>query len=255
MINTTQPVGFILINKPAGPTSFDCIRRIKKLLKIKTKIGHAGTLDDFASGLLIIGIGREATRLISKLMNLDKTYEVKAKLGELTDSLDLTGTVLETKELPPLTHLDLQQAITALGKKYEQIPPIYSALKHEGKPLYKLARNNLMSDEKLADIAKTKSRMVTIHDLQLLDYQEPFFTISAHVSKGTYVRSLAQDIAQKMGFDATTYELARTKIAVLGLDKALKLDDMQTKEDILNSLISVEMLQELLQNAHSPNIP
>lgn len=250
MIKEPNPFsGFLLINKPAGPTSFDCIRRLKKILKMKTKIGHAGTLDDFASGLLIIGIGRDATRLIGKLMNLDKAYVVKARLGELTDSLDLTGSILETQELPPLTYKDFEQAIKALGKSYEQIPPIYSALKHKGKPLYQLARHSKMSDEKLTEIAKTKSRTVTLHDLQLLDYQEPFFTVEAHVSKGTYIRSLAEDIAQKLGLHATTYELARTKIGALELKKALKLEDMETLADIEKHVMSVEMLQELLNNS------
>jgi tRNA pseudouridine55 synthase len=237
-----SPVGFLLIHKPLVITSFDCIRHIKKVLKLKTKIGHAGTLDDFAQGLLLIGIGREATRMITQLSNLDKAYTVKAKLGELTDSLDFNGKVLETQDVPALTLGAIQKAINALGKSYDQIPPIYSALKHEGRPLYKLARNNLLSDEKLTEIAQTKSRKVTIHAIELLDYQEPYFTFTAHVSKGTYIRSLADDIAQKLDLRATTLELSRTNIGSLSLGQAVKLEDLKTREDLENKLISIEAL-------------
>jgi len=246
---TKAPVGFLLIHKPLIITSFDCIRHIKKVLKMKTKIGHAGTLDDFAQGLLLIGIGREATRMITQLTNLDKAYEVKAKFGELTDSLDFNGKVLETQEVPPLTLKKIQEAVNALGKTYEQIPPVYSALKHEGRPLYKLARNNLLSEEKLTEIAQTKTRTVTIHGLELLDYQEPYVTFRAHVSKGTYIRSLADDIAQKLDLRATTLELSRTNIGQLSLKQAIKLDELKTRADVYEKLISIETLQSLLQDS------
>src|SRR5277367_6222931 len=122
--------GFLLINKPVGITSFDCIRKIRQFLPYKTKIGHAGTLDDFAQGLLIICIGKEATRLVETLMQVDKEYVVRAKLGELTDSLDLTGEIVQETSVPFFLVDDLKNALEKLGSSYEQVPPIYSALKH-----------------------------------------------------------------------------------------------------------------------------
>ncbi|MFH1254565.1 MAG: tRNA pseudouridine(55) synthase TruB [bacterium] len=231
--------GLIKINKPVGITSYDCIRHIKRILNIKkVKIGHAGTLDPFASGLMLICIGREATKTIDQLMTQDKEYLVKAKLGELTDTLDLTGKVLESKILesktinPSLTKQDIEKAIKELGSSYIQTPPIYSALKHQGKPLYELAREQKMETHELEEIVQKKSRLVEIYKIELLNVDLPFFTFRAHVSKGTYIRSLAEDIAQKLDLHATTYELERTKIGDYKLEDAVKLYDLKTVEDI-----------------------
>src|SRR5271157_6137201 len=129
--------GLIKINKPAGITSYDCIRHIKRILKTKTKIGHAGTLDPFASGLMLICIGRQATKTIDQLMTKDKEYLVKAKLGELTDTLDLTGKIIESQEInKTITAQDIKNAIKNIGSSYLQTPPVYSALKYQGEPLH-----------------------------------------------------------------------------------------------------------------------
>ena len=234
--------GFLAINKPKGISSYDCIRHIKRILKQKIKIGHTGTLDDFATGLLIICIGRQATKLVSSLMNLGKEYIVKAKLGELTDTLDYTGKMVEQINVPVLTKNDIEGAIKKLGKSYMQVPPIYSALKHKGSPLYKLARQNKLEEEKLQEIVQQKSRKVTIHEIELLDFSPPFFTIRAEVSKGTYIRSLANDIAQQLNLPATTYELERTKIGSFNLQNSIKLDDIKSVDDIDNNLISIEIM-------------
>lgn len=238
--------GFLVINKSAGPTSFDCIRTIKKLLPKKTKVGHTGTLDDFASGLLIICVGREATRQASKLMGLDKEYVVKAKLGELTDSLDRTGTVIEQQEFMGVTREQLLNAMKSLCPSYLQVPPVFSALKHEGSPLYKLARHKQLEMETLEQIVQQKSREVFIKQIELLDFEAPFFTFKATVSKGTYVRSLANDIAQKLGIAATTYELERTKINGLTLEQARPITDFQKREDVEAQLIDAQHVIELL---------
>ncbi|KKQ11381.1 MAG: tRNA pseudouridine(55) synthase TruB [Candidatus Babeliales bacterium] len=241
--------GLIKINKPVGITSYDCIRHIKRILNIKKiKIGHAGTLDPFASGLMLICIGREATKTIDQLMTQDKEYLVKAKLGELTDTLDLTGKVLESKILeskilepktinPSLTKQDIEKAIKELGTSYIQTPPIYSALKHQGKPLYELAREQKMEPHELEEIVQKKSRLVEIYKIEVLNVELPFFTFKAHVSKGTYIRSLAEDIAQKLDLHATTYELERTKIGEYKLEDATKLYDLKTVEDIKNLVV------------------
>lgn len=230
-------LGLLKINKPTGITSYDCIRHIKRILKAKIKIGHAGTLDPFASGLMLICIGRQATKSIDKLMTQDKEYTVKAKLGELTDSLDLTGRIIEAQDLKTkITKQDIEAAITSLGHSYIQIPPIYSALKHQGKPLYELARTQTMETSELEQIVQKKSRLVEIYKIELLEVNLPFFSFKAHVSKGTYIRSLADDIAQKLNLHATTYELDRTKIGEYKLADAVQLCCLKTIEDIRNNL-------------------
>jgi tRNA pseudouridine55 synthase len=229
--------GLLKINKPAGITSYDCIRHIKRILKAKIKIGHAGTLDPFASGLMLICIGRQATKTVDQLMTQDKEYLVKAKLGELTDTLDLTGKVLATQQVAQkLTAQDIEQAIKALGSSYLQTPPVYSALKHQGNPLHELAREQKMESAELEKIVQAKSRQVEIYKIELISVDLPFFTFKAHVSKGTYIRSLANDIAQKLGLNATTYELVRTKIGNYSLEQAVLLTDLKSAEDIQKAI-------------------
>ena len=235
--------GFLLINKPKDISSFDCIRKLKKLLPKKTKIGHTGTLDNFATGLLIICVGRQATKFVRSFMNLDKEYVVKAKLGELTDTLDHTGTIVETIDNVSVTRNDLLNAIKSLGCKYVQIPPAYSALKHEGQPLYKLARHKKISKEELDKIVKHKAREVQLYEVELLDVEVPFFSFRARVTKGTYVRSLANDIAQQCGLCATTYELTRTKIGEGCLEQAIDLDQINSFEDVETNILSLNEIQ------------
>ena len=223
---------FILINKPKDLTSFDVIKQIKKNYPHKTKIGHTGTLDPFATGLLIICIGK-ATKQISKFMDLTKEYVVTAKLGELTDTLDHTGKIVEKQNVKNISKEDLLIAIKKLGHEYTQVPPIYSALKYKGKPLYKLARENILTKDQLEKIVQTKSRQVKIVKIELLNFESPFFSFKTTVSKGTYIRSLANDIAQQLNLsketlssetfnvNATTYELCRTKIGEFKLEDSI----------------------------------
>ncbi len=236
--------GILLINKPADITSFDVIRKLKKILKRRIKIGHTGTLDDFATGLLIICIG-QATKKVPSFMNLNKEYVVTAKLGELTDSLDLTGNTLETQNIS-IEKKDIETAIKKLGNEYTQIPPVYSALKYQGSPLYKLARNKKMNFEQLEEIVKTKSREVKITKIEITGFSFPFFTIKTTVSKGPYVRSLANDIAQQIGLYATTHKLERTKIGNLKLENAINLDKLNSAQEIENYLLKPDKIEEQL---------
>lgn len=229
--------GFLLVNKPAGPTSFGTVATIKRLLPRGTKVGHTGTLDDFASGLLIICIGRQATRQSSSLMNAEKEYVVKAKLGELRDSLDWTGKITQTMPFEHVTEKELIAAMRSLQPSYLQIPPVYSALKHNGSPLYKLARYNHMEFEALEKIVQDKGREVQIKEIELVEFKPPFFTIRAVVSKGTYVRSLANDIAQRVNCVATTYELERTRIHDFSLNKAIHQAEIKHFDDIQKALL------------------
>ncbi len=240
-----ETAGFIFINKPKDITSFICIARIRRVLgDRKLKVGHAGTLDPFATGLLLVAIGREATREISKLMKLDKEYVVTGKLGELTDTLDKTGTMLEEQPVSAVTEASLQQAIDTLGTTYLQTPPIYSALKHEGQPLYKLARQKKLSEADLQSITQKKAREITLHEVELLEVNSPFFTIRAHVSHGTYIRSLVNDIAQQLGTVATTYELERTRIGTISIGDAIDLDALETADDVEKKVIEIAAFQE-----------
>ncbi|MEX0939771.1 MAG: tRNA pseudouridine(55) synthase TruB [Candidatus Babeliales bacterium] len=228
--------GFLFINKPADITSHDCINHIKKIFGKKIKIGHAGTLDPFATGLLIIGIGRAATRILKHLTKRPKEYISTGKLNILTDTLDRIGTTVEEKNIT-INQMQLMKAIKQFSESYEQIPPKFSALKFQGKPLYKLARQGLANLEKILAI---KKRTVHIYRIELLNFEFPFFTIKTEVSSGTYIRSLLYDIAQKMGTIATTWELCRTKIGDINLDQAINLNEIQSFEDIENNLHSIE---------------
>ena len=232
--------GFLLINKPQGLTSFDCVTRIKKTINCKIKIGHAGTLDPFATGLLIIAIGRQATRCMSSVMKLDKNYIATGKCGELTDTLDNTGTITETDLSCAITKNRLIEAIALLGNSYTQTPPIYSALKYQGKPLYALARKNKITQKDLEEITKQKSRCVQLYELALTNYSHPFFTIQTHVSHGTYIRSLVNDIAGKADSYATTHVLQRTKIGSFSVEDARELDQLQTRDEIADHIITVD---------------
>src|SRR5579871_752471 len=229
--------GFLLVNKPIGISSYACIGRIKFLLRQdpsmqkKIKIGHAGTLDPFASGLLIIAIGREATRLLSQCMAMKKTYVATGKCGELTDTLDCTGNIISRSEIIP-SEQDLRKALNSFNSSYEQTPPIYSALKHEGSPLYALARKNILDEEQLHAIADAKRRTVQLYDKQFLSYNTPYFTIQVTVSQGTYIRTLINDIAVRAGSCATTYELTRTAIGSFTLADAIDLASIQNIDEL-----------------------
>jgi tRNA pseudouridine55 synthase len=234
-MDNSVKVGFLLINKPSGISSYGCIGHIKRILKQKIKIGHAGTLDPFASGLLVVAIGREATRLVSSVMVMEKTYVATGKCGELTDTLDLTGTVVATNPVIP-SEEEIRTSLASFGSSYEQTPPLYSALKHQGDPLYALVRKGEMNMDDLQQIAETKKRTVQFYEFELVSYEAPFFTIKARVSHGTYVRTLINDIAVRAGSCATTYVLARTAIGHFSVDQAVTLNDLNTIEDI-NRLI------------------
>lgn len=246
MLGTTphELTGFLIINKPLDALSFRAIAQIRRIMNNKKlKAGYAGTLDPFATGLLIIGIGREATRILHDLTRLDKTYIARAKLGERTDTLDLTGEVIEWCSTPVNQH-QIEAAIGHLGKHYTQTPPIYSALKHNGVPLYKLARHKKKTQEDLQGAVDSKAREVQLYNITLTSFDFPWFTITAHVSHGTYIRTLIDDIARNAHSCATTYELARTTIGTITLEDAVDLDTLKTADDIRHHLISVEIFKK-----------
>lgn len=216
--------GFIIINKPTGPTSHDIVNKLRKITGIK-KIGHAGTLDPLASGVLVCAIGREATREIDNHIKKDKEYIAEIFLGAGTDTYDAEGKVMRVyRKLPPQTcrsstvktlcdasqkcRSAFQQKIkdtlnTFIGPQ-KQIPPMYSAKKIKGKKLYELARKGKSIKRKLAEI--------NIHNIELIKYNWPLLEIKVNCSSGTYIRSLAHDIGGKLKWGGYLKNLQRTKV-------------------------------------------
>ncbi len=213
--------GFLLINKPAGITSFGVVSRIKRLTGEK-RVGHTGTLDPMATGVLPVFIGN-ATCLSSFLLDADKAYTGRAKLGVLTDTLDITGQVLK-QETVNVSIDDVKSAAAGFLGEIKQTPPMFSALKKNGVPLYKLARNG--------ETAEIPERDVTIYSFDITsDLAQDEFDFKAVVSKGTYIRSLVRDLGERLGSSATLTSLCRIKTAGFSIENCVDLD-LLTNENI-----------------------
>ena len=209
--------GVLLVDKPTGFTSHDVVARLRRKLAMK-RIGHAGTLDPMATGLLVILVGK-ATRISQYLTNLDKEYEGTIELGKVTNSQDADGEVLETRPVPPLTAEQVRAAMqTFLGDQY-QTPPMFSAIKVGGVPLYKLARKG-------EEVAR-EPRFIRVASYELTRFAPPHLDFRLRCSKGTYVRTLAHDLGQKLGCGAHLCALRRTATDRLRIDAALPLGDIE----------------------------
>jgi tRNA pseudouridine55 synthase len=213
--------GFILINKPKNWTSYDVIRVLKKLFNVK-KIGHSGTLDPFAEGLLIIGINR-ATKFIEFLMNLPKEYIAKIKFGIETDTLDIDGEIINCDNNFKLNENVLQMAVDDFPRSYEQIPPKFSAKKVDGSRAYELAREGKEFE--------LKPKLVSIYDLKIqsIDEANNEAVFYLKVSSGFYVRSFARDLANRIGTFGYLLELKRIAIGNFKLENAHNIDDREFK--------------------------
>ena len=207
--------GALLIDKPAGPTSHDIVDEIRDGFRIK-KVGHCGTLDPNATGLLIMLLGR-GTKLSEKLMSDDKVYSGWIKLGETTNSYDTDGEVLETKPVPPLSVDLLNEAAEAFIGDIMQQPPMVSAVKIGGVPLYKLARKGLEVER--------KARLIHIYNFRFTLYEEPYAFFRVACTKGTYVRTLAHELGQKFGCGAHLATLRRVSSGKFDVADALKYED------------------------------
>ena len=208
--------GIINIYKEKGYTSHDVVAKLRGITKQK-KIGHTGTLDPEATGVLPVCLGN-ATKLCDLFLSKEKEYIATVQLGLSTDTQDLTGKVLETREVT-ITLQQLEKVIEEFIGEYDQIPPMYSALKVEGKKLYELAREGKEIER--------KPRRVTIYELELLEAELPLFSIRVRCSKGTYIRTLCHDMGIRLGTLAAMKELERTKSGPFRLDAALKLEEVQ----------------------------
>lgn len=229
-----RPVtGIVLVDKPSGHSSNHVLQQVKRLFNAR-KAGHTGSLDPLASGVLPVCLG-EATKLSGYLLDADKQYLVTCQLGVTTDSGDSDGQVLEQTPIPEFDQQALQSIIDTFIGEQDQVPPMFSALKHQGQPLYKLARQGIEIER--------KSRRICIYAIDLIDYTDTTFTLSVRCSKGTYIRTLVEDISHRLGCGGHVIMLRRTAVAGFALDDAITLDELQqrSEQQILDqSLIAAE---------------
>lgn len=208
--------GLILnIDKPKGITSFGVVSRIRKKLGIK-KVGHCGTLDPIAEGVLIVLVGK-ATKRAEEFSGLDKKYRAVVRLGISTDTYDNTGKVVKEHETANIDIQDVKRIIQQFSGEIEQIPPMFSAVKIGGKKLYKLARQGVEIER--------HPRKINIFSIELVDFQNPLLVIDVHCSKGTYIRSLADDIGKALGCGGCIESLTRLSAGDFSIENSIKLDE------------------------------
>lgn len=210
-MNKNNNHGFLLVNKPKGITSHDVVDYLRKITNIK-KIGHTGTLDPLAEGLLILAINREATKKIDRFNKLDKTYIAEIKLGENTDTYDAEGKITNKYEGEKIKRKLIKKTLKKFLGEQKQIPPMYSAKKIKGKKLYELARKDI--------VINRKASLINIYKIKLLKYKWPILKIKVKCSTGTYIRSLAYDIGLDLYCGAYLKNLKRIKIGSYKLSKA-----------------------------------
>ncbi len=239
--------GVFLIDKPVGPSSFSMVRGMRRLLGIK-KVGHAGTLDPFASGLLVICAGRPATKLIDRFMAGDKEYLATAKLGVETTTHDSEGDTVSTAVVSDIRAEAIDRVLAGFTGELLQSPPAYSACKHKGKPLYYYARKGVE--------IKKEPRRVHVHSIHWCDRRACVSDENVEIvlrivcSKGTYIRTLAADIGKKLGTGAYLTALRRTRVGIFTVDDAFNgelLHDTANRKRLVEQRISVETAQNMLQ--------
>ena len=210
------PEGLILnIYKPSGMTSFDVVYKIRKKLDVK-KVGHAGTLDPLAEGILLILVGK-ATKQSASLTGLAKSYRAEIILGRETDSYDTDGSLIAERDSSSLETDEIELALQNFRGETEQIPPMYSAVKVDGKKLYELARKGIEIER--------KARKVNIDKLELIGWNPPHLEIEIDCSKGTFIRSLAHDIGQLLGCGGCIEKLIRTRVGDYTIEESLNLNE------------------------------
>jgi tRNA pseudouridine55 synthase len=218
----------LVINKPSGPTSFDMVDAFRKASGIR-KVGHTGTLDPLAEGVLLMCTGR-ATRASEHFMNLRKIYEFTVRFGVETDTLDAEGRIVDEKECPHIADGDLRKIATEFIGDYELEPPAYSAIKHNGRRMYELARSG-----EAPEVAK---RTVRIHDMQVTGSDLPDVRLRLECSRGTYVRSIARDFGRRFGVPAHIRQLVRTAVGPFKVEDAF--DGRRVFDGDLEGLVTLE---------------
>ncbi|HAR07960.1 pseudouridine synthase [Cobetia amphilecti] len=221
--------GVLLLDKPKGMSSNYALQKARRLYQAQ-KAGHTGTLDPMATGLLPVCFG-EATKFSSHLLEADKVYRARIKFGQVTDTGDAEGTVIREREIPEIAQAELDAVLDRFRGEIDQVPPMYSALKHQGRPLYELARQGIEIERAV--------RRVTIYNMALLARHSDGIEIEVAVSKGTYIRSLAEDIGEALGCGAHLTALRRLKTgpftgdAMLDFERLEALADQQAREGVL----------------------
>ncbi|MEW6117174.1 MAG: tRNA pseudouridine(55) synthase TruB [Nitrospirota bacterium] len=240
----------INLNKPHGITSQEAVTDVKKRFKVR-KAGHAGTLDPIATGVLLVCLN-EATKITGFLSDLDKEYLMTAKLGEATDTYDTEGSITKTVTDFEVTREDVERAARKFIGDIEQTPPMYSAIKVNGTPLYELARKGV--------VIERKPRSVTISAIEIVRFESPFLTLKVTCSKGTYIRSLCNDIGDDLGVGAHLVELIRTRIGAFTIDNAAAIDELPQKssalcsvDDALHHLPEIRLEGDTLRKAKNGN--
>jgi tRNA pseudouridine55 synthase len=223
--------GVVVVNKPSGPTSFDVVRRVKGLFKVK-RCGHTGTLDPTATGVLPICVG-EATKVAGFIADGEKEYEATVRFGQITDTQDAAGRVLETRPTDGLSEDRVREALRSFVGLIEQTPPMYSARKVEGKRLYELAR--------AGEEVEREARTVNVDEARLTFFQPPDCGIFVRCSKGTYLRTLAHDLGTRLGCGAHLRELRRVRVGPFGIEESVGLDELmaaakQGREELAHHL-------------------
>lgn len=220
--------GVINIIKNTGMTSFDVVARVRKITKEK-KVGHTGTLDPEASGVLLICLGK-ATKIIDYMMENEKAYRVSFKLGIVTDTYYLEGKIIREKDASNVDKEEIIRVISNFVGNIKQVPPMYSALKQNGVKLYELARKGIE--------VKREARDITIYKIENIDIQDEI-CMDVYCSKGTYIRSLCFDIGEELGVGATMTKLCRIKNGNFTLENGLNIDDLN-EENVKERIISIE---------------
>ncbi|RUA05805.1 MAG: tRNA pseudouridine(55) synthase TruB [Gammaproteobacteria bacterium] len=237
--------GIILLDKDTGLSSNAVLQKVKRLFFAK-KAGHTGALDPLASGILPICLG-QATKVAGFLLDDNKRYFVKGKLGETTDTLDCEGEITSTKAFE-LSEAQVKEVAFSFQGDIEQIPPMYSALKKEGQPLYKLARQGIEIER--------PARPVTIFNIDFLGYESGILTLEVACSKGTYIRSLIADIGEKLGCGAHVIELRRMGFAHMDIKQAIKFSELENlvSDDYIKLDAKIFPSEDMLPNIHSVTI-
>jgi tRNA pseudouridine55 synthase len=224
--------GILLLDKPLGLSSAAAVARVKHLFNAR-KAGHTGSLDPLASGMLPVCFG-EATKFGAQLLDADKTYRVTVRLGERTPSADRESEVIERRELPPYSPRELAAALEKFPREYAQVPPMHSALKQDGRPLYEYARAGITRER--------AARAIIIHDMRLLEWRAPDLSFDVRCSKGTYIRVLAEDLARQLGTVGHLAALRRLDVAPFGAEPQWSLEalDRMSAQQRLEALLPVD---------------
>ena len=231
--------GVIIINKPKGITSNDVVQKVRKALGTK-QVGHCGTLDPLATGVLPILVG-QGTKISKYLVEHNKTYIASLKLGEKTDTADSEGNVIQSKIVPEIDQKIIAKVLDSFIGRQMQIPPMYSAIKVNGKKLYEYARSG--------ETVKVEPRQIEIEKIELLEYDKKNETIKYEVkcSKGTYIRTLCEDISEKLGTVGYMKDLLRTKVNDFTIEQSISIDDLQENLNIIS-------IEELFKNKNAINL-